>query len=282
MITTIIFVIVVCLAIAHILRYYTVVEEGFESPTDDIETPAADHPDMTPDETNDDPRDIPWIASWSPADNRARRGHNCNPTYTEIGPDGTMIYTTTKSCEDGMAHTRIGERIYIPDNISSTIRFDTIRHELIHVYQRRNPKSWAKFYQRNWSFVLATEPPHGLPKELIDARRSNPDTWDPAMGGAWSCWMGRWWPVSIYRDPVNPRLRDADTVFWDSWRRETFKEPPHGWTAFFGTPGQDEHPHEISATMIVSEDTKTEAGRRLMNWWNSTGSYQQDSGSELK
>lgn len=265
------FIIVLGLAVAHAIRYVDAVEHfdpdvGFEV------APAADHSDMTPDETEDDPRDIPWIASWSPVDQRARRGQNCNPTYSEIGPDGTMIYTTTKSCEDGMPHTR-GDRIYIPVTESSATRHDTIRHEMIHIYQRRNPDSWAKFYQRNWSFMLYDAPPTGIPKKILDARRSNPDTWTEP----WSCWMGRWWPIPVYRDVVNPRLRDADIVFWDSWRNQIFTEPPQAWYAFFGVPGQIEHPHELAATMIVAEDTRSEAGRRLMNWWASTGSFQQNS-----
>jgi hypothetical protein len=43
--------------------------------------------------------------------------------------------------------------------------------------------------------------------------------------------------------------------------------PPEEWTLFFGRPSQDEHPHEISAVMLVAEDTATESGRRLLNWF---------------
>jgi hypothetical protein len=33
----------------------------------------------------------------------------------------------------------------------------------------------------------------------IPANRAlqNPDTWNPAAGGAWSCWKGRWWPLAV-------------------------------------------------------------------------------------
>ena len=243
--------------------------------------PATDHTEMTPAPQDDDPRDLPWFASWSPADRRARRGQNCNVTNIQDGPDGTMLLTTTKSCEDGLPHTRVGDRIIIPDNVSTVDRQDTIRHELIHVYQRRNPEAWAKFYQRNWSFVLYKKPPANMPRELVEACRSNPDTWDPLMGGRWSCWMGRWWPLAIYRDAVNPRLRDVDIVFWDAWRGAAFKEPPQQWHSFFGTPGQTEHPHELAATLIVAGDTQTEAGRRINTWWDSTGRFQARSVPEI-
>ena len=256
--------------------------EGFTNPPKGLDTayPASDKTEMTPDAQDDDPRDIPWYASWTAADKRARRGHNCNATNTQEGPDGTTLITTTKSCEDGLPHTRIGNRIYIPDNISTVARQDVIRHELIHVYQRRNPNAWLKFYQRNWSFMVFKQPPADMQKELIDAKRSNPDTWDPAMGGSWACWKGRWWPLAIYKDAMNPRLRDVTIVYWDAWKKEAFEEPPKDWVDFFGSPDQPEHPHEIAANLIVAGETETEAGRRLMTWWESTGKYQIHSSSE--
>ena len=235
-------------------------------PDFDTAYPATDKTEMTPAE--DDPRDLPWIASWSAADRRARRGHNCIPTYEEAGPSNTMIYTTTKSCEDGMAHTRAGDRIIIPDNITTVARRDTISHELIHIYQRRDPDKWFKFYRRAWSIVAYKDPPM-LPKNLIEGRRSNPDTWE----NPWVCWQGRWWPIAIYRDPYNPRLRDADVVFWDAWKQQAFDGPPPDWLSFFGTPAQTEHPHELAACYIVAEDTQSEAGRRLMNWWQTQGAF---------
>ena len=234
----------------------------------DTPGPATDHPSMSPD-VEDDPRDLPWIASWSAADRYARRGKDCVPTHLEDGPDGTVIITTSKSCEDGLPHTREGDRIIIPDSLPLAMREETIRHEMVHIHQRRQPKEWLLFYRRNWSFEFHPSAPQGMPKALIDARRGNPDTWDFASGGPWPCWMNRWWPVPIYRSPQNPRLRDAVTVWWDAWKRETLEVAPCAWSAFFGNPAQNEHPHELSATMIVAEDTMSEAGRRLMNWWGS-------------
>jgi hypothetical protein len=215
----------------------------------------------------DDPRDLPWIASWSPADRAARSGQNCHPTYTEAGPHGTTILSAAPSCESGMAHTRPRDRIVIPVSVPLAHRDTTIRHELIHIHQRRNPEAWATFYRRNWSFTLRAEPPADIPDSLRLARRSNPDTWTTA----WACWQGRYWPVAVYTSPTNPRLRDAVTVWWDSWRQAVLTEPPQGWTEFFGSPSQNEHPHEIAAVLLVDEDRESEAGRRLAGWWESTG-----------
>lgn len=266
------------LMVAHLLAAKQT--EGFRvageppEPSDGTEppSPAADHPaPAVVDEPEDDPRDLPWIASWSSADRAARRGQNCLTTYTEAGPDGTTILTTAKSCEAGMPHTRAGDRIIIPDSVPLPARATTIAHELVHIHQRRHLNDWLRFYARAWSFQLSSAPPPGMPASIIGARRSNPDTWytadDSGEGGPWACWMGRWWPVPIYRDPAAPRLRDATVVWWDSWRATTVMEPPTSWIQFFGDVSQPEHPHEIAACLAVSEDSRiTEAGRRLMDW----------------
>lgn len=209
-----------------------------------------------------DPRDTDWIASWSAADRAARHGQICAPYYVEPGPANTEIWIVSKSCEQGLAHTRDGDRIIIPDNIHIGERETTIQHELIHISQRRYPAEWANFYRRNWAFTVQKNPPAGMPASITTARRSNPDTWREP----WACWMGRWWPVAIYTSSTAPELRNAEVVWWDSWRQKAFAAPPTEWTAFFGRPAQDEHPHEIAAVLAVAGDNTTEAGRRLLNW----------------
>jgi hypothetical protein len=243
------------------------------SPADSTRKVATPYRDLQPDsqedlESDDDPRDLPWIASWSAADRFARQGQNCAVKYIKEDQDGTVIITTSKSCEAGMPHTRAGGRVCIPDSVPEALRADIIAHELIHVIQRRYPEAWATFYRRNWSFQFHKEPSRSMPASVREARRANPDTFEVP----WPCWMGRYWPVPVYTNPQAPSLRDARTVWWDEWQQKVLLEPPAAWTTFFGQPSQDEHPHEIAAVMIVAADTMTEAGRRLMNWWLSTGS----------
>jgi hypothetical protein len=264
------------LTVAYLLNSSTAKEEFTSGPPAandgaDPPSPAADHPaPAVTSPEDDDPRDIPWIASWSAADRAARRGQNCLPTYTEAGPHGTTILTTAKSCEAGMPHTRAGDRIVIPDSVTLPARATTIAHELVHIHQRRNPDAWRRFYARAWSFQFAEAPPTGLPAAVAAARRGNPDTWYPEGGGPWACWMGRWWPMAIYRRPDAPNLRDADVIWWDSWRSAVVREPPLAWIQFFGAVAQPEHPHEIAACIVVAADRTTEAGRRLLDWWEST------------
>jgi len=243
-----------------------------ESPADPRRKVATPYRDLKPNdqndvETDDDPRDLPWIASWSAADRFARQGHNCAVKYTTKGQDGTTIITTSKSCEAGMPHTRAGNRIIIPDSIPEPLRDEIIEHELVHVYQRRFPEPWATFYRRNWSFVLHKAPPASMPASVREARRANPDTFELP----WPCWKERIWPVPVYTNPKTPSLREARTVWWDDQQRKLLLEPPAEWTAFFGSQSQDEHPHEMAAVMIVGGDNASEAGRRLMNWWRTGG-----------
>lgn len=215
----------------------------------------------------DNPLDLPWIASWSAADRNARYGQTCQVLYTEDGPCDTVIQTVSASCESGMPHTRTGDRIILPESIQLPDREEIVRHELVHILQRRFSDNWLAFYRRNWLFTFAPAAPQGMPQTVLEARRSNPDTWEHP----WVCWMNRWWPVAVYRDSENPQLRDAQTVWWDAAVGVILEDPPADWTAFFGHPSQDEHPHELSATMLVANDTASEAGRRLQNWWRSEG-----------
>jgi hypothetical protein len=255
-----------------ILRLVVGETEGFTNPSPILNAPVVKAPAIPPPPpAEDDPRDLPWISSWSSKDHEARAGQNCITTYAENGPDGTMILTTNGTCEAGMPHTRAGDRIVMPDSVPLNQREETIQHELIHIYQRRNPSSWITFYRRGWSFIFYPEPPEGLPLSVVAARRSNPDTWDPATGGPWVCWQGRYWPIPVYTDPAHPVLREAHTVWWDSWQRRVLLEAPATWRQFFGTPSQEEHPHELAAVMIVGGASGSEAGRRVLAWWNSEG-----------
>ena len=280
---------VLIMAIAGLLVLHLLgpTKEGFEDgnagppgfPTTPVDptyrdgSPAADHPAADADPPEDDPRDLPWIASWSAADRAARRGQNCAVHYQELGPHDTIIQTVSKSCEEGMAHTRPGNRIIMPDSIPQGMRAETLKHEMYHIYQRRKPTAWREFYQRNWGFEFHDDPPASMPASVRGARRSNPDTWDPATGGPWPAWKGRYWPVAVYRDPQRPRLRDSRTVWWDATMQKLLLDPPQEWVFFFGHPAQEEHPHEIAAVLLTDEDTSSEAGRRINNWWQLHGPF---------
>jgi hypothetical protein len=218
-------------------------------------------------DTDDDPRDLPWIASWSHQDRWIRQGQFCAPLSISAGPNDTEIHVVPRSCESGLPHTRPGDRIMISDSTPVAEWPAILKHELVHISQRRHPDTWADFYGRAWAFTVSPVAPPQMPAAIIKARRANPDIFETP----WSCWRRRWWPVCIYNTPDTLTLRDAHVVWWDEWKNQISTTPPEEWSLFFGAPAQQEHPHEIAAVMIVAEDTATEAGRRLHTWWGSKG-----------
>jgi len=256
------------LFIAAILSDYIKSTEGFEDVPElasfgeetEVTGKLADYDDDMDGE--DDPRDLPWIASWSTADKAARRGQNCSVKFTDKGVNGTTIITTSKSCEAGLPHTRAGDRIIIPDSVPEALRAEILEHEMYHILQKREPQKWTKFYKQSWDFELFKEPPVGIPDHLIKARRGNPDTWQ----APWCCWRSRYWSLTIYTDMTAPSLLKARTVWWDAWTSKSLDSEPEEWLEFFGSLSQPEHPHEISAVLLVSKDRTHEAGRRLENW----------------
>lgn len=251
MTTAIVIAIVIVTAIVLTgVRWVFVLREEFQS-------------ELRSEEGVDNPLDLPWIASLTPLDRQARAGQVCVPLSTEPGPSNTTIERVPASCEAGMAHTQAGDRILLPVSISAANEAETLRHELVHIDQRRHPTEWANFYARSWGFRLTNSPPRGLPAEWVQRRRSNPDT---QFAGPWPEWRERFWVFAAYEDGGGAQLQRARTVWWDAEDRVVRTRPPADWTAFFGALSQDEHPHEIAAVLMTAVMTENEAGRRLFNW----------------
>lgn len=269
MLQTVLILAIVGLAIGHFLR--PAADEPFvngDNTDCPYDTPLSDTTGIySPSVADDDPRDLPWIASWSHQDRWIRQGAFCAPLSVSAGPNDTEIHVVPRSCESGLPHTRPGDRIVIPDSIPTAEWPEILKHELIHISQRRHPEPWSDFYGAAWAFTTQAYPPAQMPTSLIKGRRANPDTFE----APWACWRRRWWPVCVYNSPDTLTLRDAKTVWWDEWKNQILTTPPEEWSTFFGIPAQQEHPHEIAAVMLVDGDTATEAGRRLHNWWGGKG-----------
>jgi len=273
MIQWILLTIIVGLALAYCLHAYESVEGMSDyPPTSSSSSSSSSSSTSTApfaDPADTDPDDLPWLASLSKLDRVARHGNSCTVMADNPGPEGTRLQTVSRTCESGMPHTADGDRIRIPDLIPEALRESIIRHELVHIWQRRSPELWSTFYRRHWSFEFPGDPPAGIPDQYIQARRSNPDTWRHP----WVRWMARWWPIAIYDQPDSPRLRESHTVWWDEHRQQILDTPPTEWTSFFGYPSQDEHPHEISAVYLTDGDMNSEAARRLQRWWEIAKSH---------
>jgi hypothetical protein len=156
--------------------------------------------------------DYDWSSSWSDLDRKARLGADCKPLATihrKFGQISAWIYIVPDSCEQGLPHTRAIDVIAIPKSFPKQRLASTLDHEVVHLYQRLMPDSWAKFYKQKWNYDLYKEPPVGMPDELIKRKRANPDT---ALA-PWCCWSSIYWPVSVYEADL--MLSTAPIKWWN-------------------------------------------------------------------
>ncbi len=209
----------------------------------------------------------PW--SRTPLDALARLTHSCRvlQSFPDAEVPNAVIQIVDASCEEGLPHTSDANTIRIPtsmwDNATSQRRANVLRHERVHLLQRRNPTAWSRFYRTAWNYTLHATPPAGMPD--ADKVRGNPDT-EPAP---LACWAGRYWFVPLYINTAQPRLGDTDVRVWDSQER-TWTSPPFAWKAQFcregACPHQWEHPAEIAAEYWTNQETNTPASVALRNF----------------
>lgn len=213
----------------------------------------------------------PWTLHTQ--DRAARRLHSCKvrERFPDTETPNTWIEVVEDTCEDGLPHTSAADTIRIPVQVwetSQSRRDNVLRHERIHILQRRSPERWLAFYKSAWGYTLANTPPAQLPADVVAKVRGNPDTWPHP----WACWQGRYWFLPLYKDPDQPQLRNTEVRVWDSETR-TWCAPPLAWRVQFcrgaeQCPHQWEHPHEIAAEMWtdMSDWSTTSAGNQLKNF----------------
>lgn len=206
---------------------------------------------------------LPWVVS--ELDRRARVGNVCTvlERFADPGLEGAVIELTDASCESGLPHTIGTNLIRIPVSAWTTQdrRDHILRHERIHLLQRRNPDAWAGLYN-DWMWTV--QEGEEIPSEVANAPvRGNPDTW-PAR---WACWKGRYWFVPMYRDLEAPQLPDAEVRVWDA-KEGRWTETPYEWRTLFcdergRCPHQSEHPAEIAAEYASDSSWTTPAAMML-------------------
>ena len=206
---------------------------------------------IVPDNKTEKYYDYNWSHIWTKKDKEARKEADCKPITTihrKLGKLNPHIWIVPDSCEQGLPHTRSIDIIAIPKSYPKDRLEKTLEHELIHLYQRSMPDSWRKFYRIKWNYELYSEPPIGISKDLIEDRRSNPDTAD----SPWVCWRNRYWAIPVYTDINNLSLSKAIVKWYDSSISAVSLKPPEEWVLFFGlSVYQMEHPHEISAEFLA-------------------------------
>jgi hypothetical protein len=132
---------------------------------------------------------------------------------------------------------------------TSSRRDDILRHERVHLRQRREPELWRDFYRAAWNYEFTTQPPPGIPEQWVKRLRPNPDTED----GPWAIWNHRYVFFPTFRDETRS-LRTAVVQVWDQVKQQIV-EPPSEWRRMFCDAGvcphQYEHPHEIAAEYMT-------------------------------
>jgi hypothetical protein len=216
-----------------------------------------------------------WVLR--PLDKLARQQNSCHilRTLEDMELDDCQIKIVDPTCESGLPHTSDAHTIRMTEDVwNSATRDSTLKHERVHILQRRYPAEWRRFYEEHWGYTLHTEPPTSLPSSDALRLRANPDTaTDP-----WVSWMNRYWFAPLYSNTENPTLLGVSIQVWDSEAHVWLSEPPEDWRRLFcgdgKCPHQWEHPHEIAAELWTADAFHTPAGYSLKNFMHQLLSLQ--------
>jgi len=174
----------------------------------------------------------------------------------EPWPNGQVVWMQPNA-DEGLPHTRPPNLICLSYKIGDADFQRTLLHERIHISQRLHPNSWKSIFAETWNF----QPWSGtLPADIQQRRRLNPDT----LLQPFFIWKDRYVPVELFNSSTAPKLTDTSTIWWDTSSRTVLREPPPGWTEFFGARANgSEHPYELAAYMIAEKKINSPAYRAL-------------------
>ena len=156
--------------------------------------------------------------------------------------DEVQVVIMDPSAEGGMPHTREPNVICIPAYFPSSSLKTTMKHELIHIYQRRDVDGWNRRAQgEGWIRVKDTE----IPENWRRRCRINPDTIDCRF----FAWQGRWVPLPLFVREDKPELRDISVRWLDLKEGTVLSRVPTSFTQVYGDLSSSaiEHPYELWA-----------------------------------
>jgi hypothetical protein len=195
------------------------------------------------------------IVEQSPINTRARSGQNYLPSLVSVSkeipsidstqpwPSGQVVWMDP-TADAGLPHTRAPDLICISRDFPSADLPTTILHERVHVSQRLHPEAWRDIFEP-WQFKIWNG---SFPSEIDSKRRINPDL----LGVPQYIWKDTWVPLALFKSMNQPKLNEVDVVWWDDKTRTLLRDPPPGWTAFFGSISAGEHPYELVAYLVAS------------------------------
>lgn len=185
--------------------------------------------------------------SQNPVNAKAREQHSYVPMNDVLEPYllNTQIIKLHPTAEAGLPHTRPPNLICIPMYYPEDRLNHVLKHELIHIDQRRRWQKWNTFFQRQgWSISPISE----IPTRWLQRCRLNPDTIDEQF---WA-WKGRHVPLPLYEREDRPDLRSVSIRWWDKETGFLQAEAPRLFQERFGrSPSQPEHPRELAAVELA-------------------------------
>lgn len=152
------------------------------------------------------------------------------------------VLIVNPSAEGGMPHTRAPSLICLPAYFPEERLESTIKHELVHISQRRNPSLWrTRAAQEGWVPVDESE----IPQHWLARCRLNPDT----AGARFFAWQGRHVPLPVFIREDKPDLRDVQVRWYDRAEGMVKSGIPTSFTQKYGHLGISslEHPYELWA-----------------------------------
>lgn len=169
----------------------------------------------------------------------------------EPWPNGLVVWMDP-SADAGLPHTRAPNLICISRDFPESDLANTLLHERVHVSQRLHPAAWKSILSEAWSF----EPWSGtLPADVESRRRINPDL----LGSPHFIWKNTWVPLALFQSSTKPKLQDINVVWWNAPAKTLHRDPPPGWTDFFGNIPAGEHPYELAAYLIAANPSQNKA-----------------------
>jgi hypothetical protein len=171
-------------------------------------------------------------------------------SYIDLLNESSVVVLHS-SADNGYPHTRPNDVVCMPENTitgvpTQTLR-NTLRHEAMHIHQRRYPTLWKnKCIHEGWKPI----PTENIPKRFRDRCRINPDTMYETPFWAWQSYHV---PLPMFEDSKSLLLKDVRIEWMDLRTNAIFHEPPKSFTDTYGTPSQPEHPYEIYAVNYANE-----------------------------
>lgn len=162
--------------------------------------------------------------------------------FSSYAKPGETILTMHPSADGGMPHTRPPSTICLPAHFSTSQIEETLKHERIHLDQRKRYTAWVvALSMEGWNPVEEED----IPEEHRRRCRLNPDTcWSPY----WS-WKGRYVPLPFFVREDKPNLREISVRWYDLLEHTLSSVVPASLVKRYGVLQSHslEHPFELMA-----------------------------------